>query len=737
MIKNMEIRNKILLPISFLFIVVFSLTAGFIFFNARRSSIESANKLAIETASHYGAKIQSELTGAMTAARTLSSLLEAAAAAPESVNRLELDRALQKVLLSKETFLGVYVVFEPNALDGRDRLFQNRNWHDASGRYYPYFFRQDGKIGIEPCDDYETEDYYRLAKDSGREVILEPYPEESAGGILITSVGVPILKDGAVIGVVGIDIALRDCQPLVRAATPMGTGHGILVSHGGLIVAHPEESYSGKQLSEILEQALAVRVVAAMRAGQIHEEVSRRKGQALEDLIISVPFEVGEAATPWSFVAVVPMKTILAESRALFGLGSGMVVGAIMVLIAIVYFIARSVSNPIHRILEMVQGLEKGQLNCRLKMNRKDEVGRLALTMDAFADNLRDEVLEAFNCLAAGDFTFKAKGLIREPLAKANAAICDLIQQIQLTGKQIAAGSSQIADGSQSLSQGATESAASLEEISASMTEVGSQTKQSAEHANMARQMASQAKAAAEKGDQQMREMVSAMDEISEAGKNISKIIKVIDEIAFQTNLLALNAAVEAARAGQHGKGFAVVAEEVRNLAARSAQAAKETAVLIEGSVDKTQYGAQIAAQTASALDEIVQGIVKVTDLVNEIAAASSEQAQAIGEINTGLGQIDLVTQSNTANAEESAAAAEELSGQAEQLRQMLLRFKLDQQVGRDAAFEDKGGLQALSSRIGKAYDSKLLLADNRTGIAKERTPSDIIASEDREFGKY
>jgi methyl-accepting chemotaxis protein len=179
-----------------------------------------------------------------------------------------------------------------------------------------------------------------------------------------------------------------------------------------------------------------------------------------------------------------------------------------------------------------------------------------------------------------------------------------------------------------------------------------------------------------------MHSMTQAMAEINAAGQNISKIIKTIEEIAFQTNLLGVNAAVEAARAGQHGKGFAVVAEEVRNLAARSAKAAQETAELIEGTVEKTQNGTRIAKETADALGNIVEGVGKVSDLVGEIAAAANEQAEGVAQVNVGLSQIDQVTQQNTASAEQSAAAAEQLSSQAEQLRQMLGRFRLADTMG-------------------------------------------------------
>jgi methyl-accepting chemotaxis protein len=341
------------------------------------------------------------------------------------------------------------------------------------------------------------------------------------------------------------------------------------------------------------------------------------------------------------------------------------------------FLLASRVSRPLEKTADMIEELQKGNLSRRLSMDGEDEIGRLAKAMDAFADNLQNEILTAFKKLAEGDFTFEANGLIKAPLAKANQSLNELMEQIRATSEQIAVGSSQVSDTSQSLSQGATETASSLEEISASMNEMASQTKLNAGNASQANQLSTQAKGAAEQGTARMQAMVGAMADINASSQNISKIIKTIDEIAFQTNLLALNAAVEAARAGQHGKGFAVVAEEVRNLAARSAKAARETAELIEGSVRKVESGAEIADKTAEALDEIVDGITKVTTLVAEIAAASNEQAQGISQVNIALSQVDQVTQQNTANAEESAASSEELSGQARQLQQMLEQFKL------------------------------------------------------------
>ncbi|MCD4689152.1 MAG: CZB domain-containing protein [Desulfuromonadaceae bacterium] len=409
------------------------------------------------------------------------------------------------------------------------------------------------------------------------------------------------------------------------------------------------------------------------------------------------------------------------------------VLGAVALPLGIFFawIIARGIIGPLKRSCAMIEEMEKGHLDMRLNLTRQDEIGQMAQSMDRFANSLQNEMVGSLQKLAASDLTFEVvprdgQDAIRGALNQLGQDLNGLVSELYTSGEQIASGSMQVADGSQSLSQGATESAASVEEITASMTELASQTKQNAENATQANQLVLQAKDAAEKGNHQMQDMVGAMAEINEAGKNISKIIKVIDEIAFQTNLLALNAAVEAARAGQHGKGFAVVAEEVRNLAARSAQAAKETAELIEGSVQKTANGTQIAGQTESALKEIVTAVIKATDLVSEIAAASNEQSQGIGQINQGLNQIDQVTQQNTANAEESAAAAEELSGQAEQLRQMLSRFKLNDQVS----------LQR-SNPVKSADTPAFVASPAQISAATQQPVQPTIALDDSEFGKY
>ena len=286
--------------------------------------------------------------------------------------------------------------------------------------------------------------------------------------------------------------------------------------------------------------------------------------------------------------------------------------------------------------------------------------------------------------MANSDFTSSVNGkyngmfeIIKNSVNSTLQAINDVFADVVDTANSVEKGSIQVSDSSSSLSQGATEQAASLEEMTSSMSEVASQTKRNAENANIANNLAIESRESSNKGEHEMSELLKAMNEISESSKNIAKIIKVIDEIAFQTNLLALNAAVEAARAGVHGQGFAVVAEEVRNLAARSANAAKETADMIENSLKTVDKGGRLSATTQEALNEIKVSATKVSDIVGEIATASNEQAQGIAQINLGLNQIDKVTQQNTSSAEHSASAAHELSNTARKLKSVLQQFKI------------------------------------------------------------
>jgi methyl-accepting chemotaxis protein len=341
------------------------------------------------------------------------------------------------------------------------------------------------------------------------------------------------------------------------------------------------------------------------------------------------------------------------------------------------WWITRSITRPLDLTVGMIRDLEGGRLDRRLELNRQDELGQMARALDTFAGHMRDEVMGAFDHLAIGDFTFAASGPIHEPLHKANIALSGLILRMRQAGDQVAAGAAQIAQASQDLSHGTVQQASSLEDITAGLGETARQAHDNAERAAQSTRLTDGLARAASSGQQQMHDMVTAMDQIRQATQDIARVIKMIDEIAFQTNLLALNASVEAARAGSHGKGFAVVAEEVRNLAARSARAAQETSSMIQDTLKKVQLGSEVVASTDQALQQIGQGVGEVKDLADEIAAASDEQAGRIAHVNRQLARIDEVVQQNASSSTEAAASAEQLAGWADELHRMLGDFQL------------------------------------------------------------
>ncbi len=411
---------------------------------------------------------------------------------------------------------------------------------------------------------------------------------------------------------------------------------------------------------------------------------------------------------------------------------------ALLAGVGLALFTANRITSPLggepNAMAEIANSIARGDLAINFNTTRK--ATGLYAAMQEMTEVLKERAAVA-ETIASGDLTRDIRVNSKEDVLgnafqTMSQNLNNLISEISMATGQIASGSDQVSSTSQSLSQGATEQAASIEEISSSMTEIASQTKTNAENAAEASRLAAMAKGDAEGGNEQMKGMLQAMAEINESGRNISKIIKVIDEIAFQTNLLALNAAVEAARAGQHGKGFAVVAEEVRNLAARSAKAARETSELIEGSVLKTERGTQMADLTSASLAKIVEGVSKVTDIINEIALASNEQSQGINQTNEGLAQVDQVIQANTAAAEEGAAAAEELSSQADHMRHLVSQFKIRGQ--QETAYNPPPRTRRPSApRLAPPSAGKATWGQ----VGNQVRPSEVIALDDSEFGRY
>lgn len=342
----------------------------------------------------------------------------------------------------------------------------------------------------------------------------------------------------------------------------------------------------------------------------------------------------------------------------------GLLSGLSVVTVLFAFYIVHSITKPVSEIDNVARKIADGELNESIRYQSKDELGVLAVNFNKTVTRLRDyvnyidEISSILNEVADGNLLFQ-------------------LTYINQSSEQVASGSDQVASGSQALSQGATEQASSIEELAATINDISQQVSQNAESAKNASRQASIVGEQITVSNDSMKHMTIAMNEISEKSSQIGKIIKTIEDIAFQTNILALNAAVEAARAGEAGKGFAVVADEVRNLASKSAEASKDTANLIEGSMQAVEKGTQIANSTAEQLSQVVSGAQEIVNTIDDIATASQRQSDSIRQVTTGVDQISSVIQTNSATAEESAAASEELSGQAQILKNLVSKFRL------------------------------------------------------------
>lgn len=483
-------------------------------------------------------------------------------------------------------------------------------------------------------------------------------------------------------------------QNLTEAVLTMGTFSGSLDPTGCALGkwknSDEAKNVSDSEILSLLNQldtphnfihTEAARIVDAIAAGN--------QSEAEQILTEEILPRTVEAISILS--AMTDRYTVLLEEKGaeIIALGNTMdviiivlIFAALLATVILAVLITSSVMKPIRGMAAAAGTISTGDLNVQINYTVDDEIGMLADAFRKMIDATKNQIT-VMELLAEGDLSVSVTArsdrdamniALQKMLAKLNA----IFGEINLSTEHVATGSRQVADGSQVLAQGSTEQAAAVEQLSSSVHDIAEKTAVNAEMAGRAAKLAETIKSNAETGSRQMDEMMLAVKEINHASQNISKVIKVIDDIAFQTNILALNAAVEAARAGQHGKGFAVVAEEVRNLAAKSADAAKDSGGLISNSIEKAELGARIADETAASLVEIVSGINESSRLVGDIAKSSGDQSAGISQINKGIDQVAQVIQQNSATAEESASSSEEISRQATILKDLISQFRLN-----------------------------------------------------------
>lgn len=553
--------------------------------------------------------------------------------------------------------------------------------------------QSDGTLFAPGEIDLSSRSWYKLVTSKQDTIVTETYTSANGSGDAVT-VASPVFVNGQIKGVVGIDLNITHMKQILGNVVIGDSGYITLYDLNNQIIYHPDETVVGTNASEANYSS---NILEAITNKQDSDAMLYTRGNT-KYYGSTVP--VGD--TGYTVLGIMSVDEYTAHTSDILRVLLVGTAACCILLTAICAFIALSITRPLKRLDHTVSILADGQLDVTVDTHGRDEVAQLGSNVARIVERLKeyilyiDEISAVLNQIGAGNLVFDLHqdyvgefSKIKDALLNIRNTLTVTLTSIAQSADQVHAGSDQIANGAQALAQGATEQASSVQELSSAVQELSGQMSEEAEKAVQAGKFLEEIKNELEKSNTQMAAMRKAMEDISIQSTAIRGIIKTIDDIAFQTNILALNAAVEAARAGSAGKGFAVVADEVRSLAGKSAEAAKKTNELIENSVHAVEQGGELTELTADSLTVVENKTKQIVETMEAVAQAYRDQANKLSEISKGVDQISNVVQTNSATAEESAAASEELSGQANMMHQQIAMFKLGQDVD-DVSWRDE-----------------------------------------------
>ncbi|HDS6897491.1 TPA: methyl-accepting chemotaxis protein, partial [Enterobacter kobei] len=615
--------------------VGFTATIGFMMWQWMAQQDSLAKKHIRQIAEVQSLQVSKEMDSALAAARDMGNSALALRDAGIS-DRQSLNQLLIHYLAAHPQFLSMSMAFEPNAFDHQDAAFAGQSGEDPAGRYARYVDRDaSGKPALHLLTDLETPgsgDYYLLPKQRQKEVIIEPYIYPYNGvDVMLTSIAAPIMADGKFLGSVTSDFSLATLQAMTGAIKPWnGTGYALLLSAENKVVFSPDKLATGKPY-----------------AGKITgHDVIRENDPLLKEeaFIIWQDIAIGNSQTPWKLAIVTPVSEVMAEARAfLLKAIVLMVLSIVVVSLVMAQIFTRKVDRP-------VGGEPSDAAGIALAVAR----GELNNTIPVRAGDTRS--------------IFYALHTMQMQLKR-------IVDNISDASHSVRGGTSEISAGNLDLASRTEEQAAAIVETAASMEEISATVKNNADNAHKATTLTDRAASLAGHGETLVNDVVTVIGEIDDSARKIGEINSIVDGIAFQTNILALNAAVEAARAGEQGRGFAVVAGEVRNLAQRSANAAKEISQLIAESSGRVNKGVELVNETGVMMKQVIEAVSHVHLVINDIVQALDEQNRGISQVSTAVNQMDSTTQQNAALVQQISAAALSLDEQAKSLEKTLAFF--------------------------------------------------------------
>ncbi|EPK3182682.1 methyl-accepting chemotaxis protein [Enterobacter kobei] len=631
----MSVKTLMLLSIFLTVTVGFTATIGFMMWQWMAQQDSLAKKHIRQIAEVQSLQVSKEMDSALAAARDMGNSALALRDAGIS-DRQSLNQLLIHYLAAHPQFLSMSMAFEPNAFDHQDAAFAGQSGEDPAGRFARYVDRDaSGKPALHLLTDLETPgsgDYYLLPKQRQKEVIIEPYIYPYNGvDVMLTSIAAPIMADGKFLGSVTSDFSLATLQAMTGAIKPWnGTGYALLLSAENKVVFSPDKQATGKPY-----------------AGKItgHDVIRENDPLLKEEAFITwQDIAIGNSQTPWKLAIVTPVSEVMAEARAfLLKAIVLMVLSIVVVSLVMAQIFTRKVDRP-------VGGEPSDAAGIALAVAR----GELNNTIPVRAGDTRS--------------IFYALHTMQMQLKR-------IVDNISDASHSVRGGTSEISAGNLDLASRTEEQAAAIVETAASMEEISATVKNNADNAHKATTLTDRAASLAGHGETLVNDVVTVIGEIDDSARKIGEINSIVDGIAFQTNILALNAAVEAARAGEQGRGFAVVAGEVRNLAQRSANAAKEISQLIAESSGRVNKGVELVNETGVMMKQVIEAVSHVHLVINDIVQALDEQNRGISQVSTAVNQMDSTTQQNAALVQQISAAALSLDEQAKSLEKTLAFF--------------------------------------------------------------
>lgn len=633
--SKMSVKTLMLLSIFLTVTVGFTATIGFMMWQWMAQQDSLAKKHIRQIAEVQSLQVSKEMDSALAAARDMGNSALALRDAGIS-DRQSLNQLLIHYLAAHPQFLSMSMAFEPNAFDHQDAAFAGQSGEDPAGRYARYVDRDaSGKPALHLLTDLETPgsgDYYLLPKQRQKEVIIEPYIYPYNGvDVMLTSIAAPIMADGKFLGSVTSDFSLATLQAMTGAIKPWnGTGYALLLSAENKVVFSPDKLATGKPY-----------------AGKItgHDVIRENDPLLKEEAFITwQDIAIGNSQTPWKLAIVTPVSEVMAEARAfLLKAIVLMVLSIVVVSLVMAQIFTRKVDRP-------VGGEPSDAAGIALAVAR----GELNNTIPVRAGDTRS--------------IFYALHTMQMQLKR-------IVDNISDASHSVRGGTSEISAGNLDLASRTEEQAAAIVETAASMEEISATVKNNADNAHKATTLTDRAASLAGHGETLVNDVVTVIGEIDDSARKIGEINSIVDGIAFQTNILALNAAVEAARAGEQGRGFVVVAGEVRNLAQRSANAAKEISQLIAESSGRVNKGVELVNETGVMMKQVIEAVSHVHLVINDIVQALDEQNRGISQVSTAVNQMDSTTQQNASLVQQISAAALSLDEQAKSLEKTLAFF--------------------------------------------------------------